>query len=92
MKGYTVFNAEQIDGLPGHFYATAANVVHGGSRACYVPRTDNIHMPCIDVFQDAESYYATRAHETIHNADLRIMPSRCRLLWFSIAETHRRSA
>jgi antirestriction protein ArdC len=21
MKGYTVFNAEQIDGLPGHFYA-----------------------------------------------------------------------
>jgi hypothetical protein len=32
MKGYTVFNAEQIDGLPGHFYATAANVVHGGSQ------------------------------------------------------------
>lgn len=27
MKGFTVFNAEQIDGLPGHFYATvpAAN-------------------------------------------------------------------
>jgi hypothetical protein len=24
MKGYTVFNAEQIDGLPGHFYATVA--------------------------------------------------------------------
>jgi len=22
MKGYTVFNAEQIDGLPGHFYAS----------------------------------------------------------------------
>jgi antirestriction protein ArdC len=22
MKGYTVFNAEQVDGLPGHFYAT----------------------------------------------------------------------
>jgi antirestriction protein ArdC len=22
MKGYTVFNVEQIDGLPGHFYAT----------------------------------------------------------------------
>ena len=26
MKGYTVFNAEQVDGLPGHFYATAAPV------------------------------------------------------------------
>jgi antirestriction protein ArdC len=24
MKGYTVFNAEQVDGLPGHFYATVA--------------------------------------------------------------------
>jgi antirestriction protein ArdC len=87
MKGYTVFNVEQIDGLPQHFYgaplppthaveriaraeaffaATGANVVHGGSRACYVPSTDNIHIPCIDFFRDAESYYATRAHETTH--------------------------
>jgi antirestriction protein ArdC len=40
--------------------------VHGGNRACYVPRTDNIHMPCIDFFRDAESYYATLAHETTH--------------------------
>src|SRR5271165_22600 len=87
MKGYTVFNVEQIDGLPEHFYAkpepkgetvprieraesffaaTGANVVHGGSRACYVPLTDNIHMPCIDCFRDAESYYATLAHEATH--------------------------
>jgi antirestriction protein ArdC len=87
MKGYTVFNVEQIDGLPSHYYAkpeartdsvqrianadaffaaTGANVVHGGSRACYVLSTDNIHMPCIDFFRDAESYYATRAHETTH--------------------------
>jgi antirestriction protein ArdC len=87
MKGYTVFNVEQIDGLPEHFYgkpeprtdavprneraetffaATGANVVHGGSRACYIPSTDNIHMPCIDFFRDAESYYATLAHETAH--------------------------
>ncbi len=87
MKGYTVFNVEQIDGLPEHFYAkpepkgetvqriesaesffaaTRASIVHGGSRACYVPRTDNIHMPCIDCFRDAESYYATLAHEATH--------------------------
>ncbi len=26
MKGYTVFNAEQVDGLPGHFYATSVPV------------------------------------------------------------------
>jgi len=87
MKGYTVFNVEQIDGLPEHFYAkperkgetvqrieraesffaaTRASIVHGGSRACYIPRTDNIHMPCIDCFRDAESYYATLAHEATH--------------------------
>src|SRR4030081_875867 len=46
--------------------ATGANVVHGGSRACYIPSTDNIHMPGIDFFRDAESYYATRAHEGCH--------------------------
>ena len=87
MKGYTVFNVEQIDGLPDHYYAkpevrtdpvqriahaetffaaTGANVVHGGNRACYIPSTDNIHMPCIDFFRDAESYYATLAHEATH--------------------------
>jgi antirestriction protein ArdC len=27
MKGYTVFNVEQIDGLPPHFYATAAPLI-----------------------------------------------------------------
>ena len=48
------------------FAATGANVVHGGSRACYVPSTDNIHMPCIEFFRDAESYYATLAHEATH--------------------------
>jgi len=87
MKGYTVFNVEQIEGLPAHYYAqpeatrqpvapiahaeaffaaTGAKLVHGGSRACYVPSTDNIHMPCIDFFGDAESYYATLAHEATH--------------------------
>jgi antirestriction protein ArdC len=87
MKGYTVFNVEQIDGLPEHYYAkptpptatvsrieraegffavAGASVVHGGSRACYIPSTDDIHMPCIDFFRDSESYYATLAHETTH--------------------------
>ena len=40
--------------------------MHGGNRACYVPRTDNIHMPCIDCFRDAVSYAATLTHELIH--------------------------
>jgi antirestriction protein ArdC len=87
MKGYTVFNVEQIDGLPAHFCAkpepkgesvpriehaesffaaTRAHIVHGGCRACYVVSRDQIHMPCIDCFRDAESYYATLAHEATH--------------------------
>jgi antirestriction protein ArdC len=87
MKGYTVFNVEQIEGLPEQFHAkplpplrtvqridraeaffaaTGANVVHGGSRACYIPSIDTIQMPCIDFFRDALSYYATRGHETTH--------------------------
>lgn len=87
MKGYTVFNVEQIDGLPAHFYgkpapnadtvqpieraeaffaATRAKIVHGGARACYIPSTDHIHMPCIDFFRDAASYYGTLAHEATH--------------------------
>jgi antirestriction protein ArdC len=87
MKGYTVFNCEQIEGLPEHFYgkpepqgeplqrianaesfvaATGASIVHGGSRACYVASTDNVHMPCLDCFRDAESYYATLLHELTH--------------------------
>lgn len=31
-----------------------------------MPSTDNIHMPCIDFFRDAVSYYAVRIHETVH--------------------------
>jgi antirestriction protein ArdC len=87
MKGYTVFNVEQIDGLPERFYAkaeprgetvqriervesffaaTGAVVRHGGNRAYYSISTDHVQMPPIEAFRDAESYYATRAHETTH--------------------------
>jgi antirestriction protein ArdC len=60
--------------------ATAANIVHGGSRAWYVPRTDNIHMPPRDVFigsptsTPAEAYYSTLLHELTHWTSA---PSRC---------------
>lgn len=87
MKGYTVFNVEQIDGLPEHYYAqpapridavqridraeaffagTGANVVHGGTMAYYNVSQDFVQMPPFESFRDAESYYATRAHETTH--------------------------
>jgi antirestriction protein ArdC len=87
MKGYTVFNVEQICGLPEHYYAqatprsdtvqriehaerffaaTGAIVRHGGNTAYYSETDDYVQMPHIETFRDAESYYATLAHETTH--------------------------
>ncbi|MDN3277844.1 zincin-like metallopeptidase domain-containing protein [Frankia sp. RB7] len=87
MKGYSVFNTEQIDGLPAHYYAPPAPVTeavprieraeayfaslgadirHGGPDAYYAIRSDHIQMPPFEAFQDAESYYATLAHEATH--------------------------
>ena len=36
---------------------------------------DRICMPAFETFKDAESFYATLAHETTHNAADRIIPS-----------------
>lgn len=87
LKGYTVFNVEQIEGLPAHYYpapasplnpetriasaeayfaSTGATIRHGGDRAFYAPSLDLIQMPDFESFRDAESYYATLAHETVH--------------------------
>lgn len=87
LKGYTVFNVEQIDGLPEHFHApaekrldpvcrveradsffaaTGATIQHGGDKAYYSSRTDHVQMPPFEAFRDAESYYATLAHELTH--------------------------
>src|SRR5208282_5904760 len=97
LKGYTVFNVEQIDGLPAHFTApaeprldpvqriahaerffaaTGATIRHGGNQAFYSVTSDAVQMPFFETFRDAESYYATLAHELTHNADSRIMPRR----------------
>ncbi len=87
LKGYTVFNVEQIEGLPAHYYAkpepkfspveridraeaffaaTHADIRFRGGKAYYAQEADYIQMPPIESFRDAESYYATLAHETTH--------------------------
>jgi len=87
MKGYTVFNVEQIEGLPEHYYgkpeapattveriaqaeafftATGADIRYRGDRAYYSNDGDYIQMPVIEAFRDAESFYATLAHESTH--------------------------
>jgi antirestriction protein ArdC len=87
LKGYTVFNVEQIEGLPAQyttpasprldvparivraesfFAATGATISYGGNRAFYRPSTDSIVLPSFETFRDAESFYATMAHECCH--------------------------
>jgi|TARA_R110002074_G_scaffold326124_4_gene496436 antirestriction protein ArdC len=87
MKGYTVFNVEQIEDLPPHYYAVAepqldpvaridraegffaetrADIRHGGNQAYYAIGADYVQMPPFEAFKDAESYYATLAHEMTH--------------------------
>jgi antirestriction protein ArdC len=87
LKSYTVFNVEQIEGLPAHFHAVAeprldpvqriesaeaffaatkADIRHGGNMAYYNIGSDFVRMPPFEAFRDAESYYATLAHECTH--------------------------
>lgn len=87
LKGYTVFNVEQVEGLPAHFYAVAeprldpvqrieraesffaatrADIRHGGNMAYYSATSDHVQMPPFESFRDAESFYATLAHEVTH--------------------------
>jgi antirestriction protein ArdC len=87
LKSYTVFNAEQTEGLPAHYYAraeatgnlaerleaaetffenTKADTRHGGGKAYYSPSGDYIQLPPYDSFENRETYYTTRAHESVH--------------------------
>lgn len=48
------------------FRRCGATVRHGGDVAAYSPSADLIRMPPMGRFRDAESYYATLAHEHVH--------------------------
>jgi antirestriction protein ArdC len=48
------------------FAATGANIRHGGNMAYYNIGSDFVQMPPFEAFRDAESYYATLAHECTH--------------------------
>jgi len=89
LRGYSVFNAEQIDDLPEKFLFkpeppaiinnierierfetffsnTGIEIRNSGAEAYYIESQDRIQMPTIETFIDAESYYATLAHEATH--------------------------
>lgn len=52
--------AEQI------FIDTAIETHHIGAEAFYRPSTDTINMPNRELFDNSDSYYATRLHEIVH--------------------------
>ena len=81
-KGFTVFNAEQIDGLPelkqaepvweNHeraeklLAASGAVIRHGGNDAYYSPKRDEIVLPKKEQFAGQGEYYAVALHELGH--------------------------
>jgi antirestriction protein ArdC len=57
---------DRIEAADEFFAAIGATVTHGPGGAFYSPGSDRINVPSIDSFVDAESYYATLAHEHGH--------------------------
>lgn len=57
---------ERIAEAERFFAALGADVRHGGNRAFYAPAGDYIGLPDLEQFDDAVSYYSTRAHESAH--------------------------
>lgn len=57
---------QRIQNAEAYYKALGAVIQHTGLRACYIPSTDEIHIPPFEVFNDAESYYATLFHECVH--------------------------
>lgn len=56
----------RIEGAERFFAAIPAEVRHGGNRAYCSRARGHIQLPNFAAFDDAESYYATRGHETVH--------------------------
>lgn len=57
---------QRIAHADAYLTACGADISHGGSMAAYNITTDRVRMPPFEAFRDAESYYATLAHELTH--------------------------
>jgi antirestriction protein ArdC len=69
-------SAQNINAKAEAFFdAVGAMTRHGRRRAYYSPAMDYISMPPFESFENAESYYAMRAHECVHWARMCQMPS-----------------
>ena len=57
---------QRIERVESFFASTGANIRYGGNLAYYSISTDHVQMPPFESFRDAESFYATLAHEATH--------------------------
>lgn len=57
---------QRIEAADRFFAGLNADLRHGGSRAFYSPARDFIQLPEFGAFKEANAYYATLAHESIH--------------------------
>ena len=83
LRYYTVFNAEQCEGIRTPEAARAVNPIEEcerivsampnpprfeqDARAWYRPSTDSVGMPARNTFHSAEEYYSTLFHELTHS-------------------------
>lgn len=59
-------NITPIENCKKFFDNLGAKLIHDGSKCFYRPATDEIGMPDIKQFDNAEEYYSVLAHEHIH--------------------------
>lgn len=57
---------EAVENLIQGLKADGLSLLHGGDRACYVPKLDTIKMPDKAAFHSAEDYNSTLLHEASH--------------------------
>ena len=63
---------DRIAAVEAYFKATGAEIIVGGTRACYRPSTDTIHMPdearflAVDGRSRTEAWYGVLSHEATH--------------------------
>ena len=57
---------EPLTAFDAFVTGTGATIRYGGTRACYVPASDKIHLPLRTTFHTSTGYMGTLAHELVH--------------------------
>ncbi len=67
VPGVTLLSESERDANAEAFFGKLPiEVSHEGGQAFYQPSTDTVHLPPYGIFKDANAYYATRGHESVH--------------------------